>query len=152
MITDNEAIRAQQTIRKYCEECKHCTECVFVDSSQPLDYCGLHRINPLHWGYSWNMDMEKEHECSNNKNCLIARATEAANVTSPEYYQGKVEPIELMQAQMTPEAYMGFLRGNIIKYAARFGKKDSKRDEAHKIFEYAKYLVCAADAEEAKEK
>ena len=40
-----------------------------------------------------------------------------------DHYQGDVEPIELMQAQMTREAFMGFLRGNIIKYASRFGKK-----------------------------
>ena len=40
-----------------------------------------------------------------------------------DHYQGAVEPIELMQAQMTQEAFMGFLRGNIIKYASRFGKK-----------------------------
>ena len=43
-----------------------------------------------------------------------------------DHYQGDVEPIELMQAQMTREAFMGFLRGNIIKYASRFGKKDNE--------------------------
>lgn len=58
------------------------------------------------------------------------------------HYEGKVEPIELMVAQFNPDAYMGFLRGNIIKYASRFGKKDTKLCEAKKIFEYAKYLLC----------
>ena len=61
-----------------------------------------------------------------------------------DHYQGDVEPIELMQAQMTREAFMGFLRGNIIKYASRFGKKDNMAKEAAKIRVYAEWLEVAA--------
>ena len=63
-----------------------------------------------------------------------------------DHYQGDVEPIELMQAQMTREAFMGFLRGNIIKYASRFGKKDNESTikEATKIRVYAEWLELAA--------
>ena len=61
-----------------------------------------------------------------------------------DHYQGDVEPIELMQAQMTREAFMGFLRGNIIKYVSRFGKKDNMVKEAAKIRVYAEWLEVAA--------
>ena len=63
-----------------------------------------------------------------------------------DHYKGDVEPIELMQAQMTREAFMGFLRGNIIKYASRFGKKDDESHvkEAAKIRVYAEWLELAA--------
>ena len=63
-----------------------------------------------------------------------------------DHYKGDVEPIELMQAQMTREAFMGFLRGNIIKYASRFGKKDAESPvkEAAKIRVYAEWLELAA--------
>lgn len=63
-----------------------------------------------------------------------------------DHYQGDVEPIELMQAQMTREAFMGFLRGNIIKYASRFGKKDNESTikEATKILVYATWLEATA--------
>ena len=63
-----------------------------------------------------------------------------------DHYQGDVEPIELMQAQMTREAFMGFLRGKIIKYASRFGKKDNESTikEAAKIRVYAEWLEVAA--------
>lgn len=61
-----------------------------------------------------------------------------------DHYQGDVEPIELMQAQMTREAFMGFLRGNIIKYVSRFGKKDNMAKEAAKIRVYAEWLEVAA--------
>ena len=57
------------------------------------------------------------------------------------HYDGEVQPIELMQAQMTKEAFMGFLRGNIIKYAARLGKKDAPEKEAKKIQTYVNWLV-----------
>lgn len=58
-----------------------------------------------------------------------------------KHYDGEVQPIELMQAQMTKEAFIGFLRGNIIKYAARLGKKDAPEKEAKKIQTYANWLV-----------
>ena len=63
-----------------------------------------------------------------------------------DHYKGDIEPIELMQAQMTREAFMGFLRGNIIKYASRFGKKDNESTikEAAKIRVYAEWLEAAA--------
>ena len=57
------------------------------------------------------------------------------------HYDGEVQPIELMQAQMAKEAFIGFLRGNIIKYAARLGKKDAPEKEAKKIQTYANWLV-----------
>lgn len=56
------------------------------------------------------------------------------------HYKGEVEPIQLMKAQMNFEAYTGFLRGNIIKYASRFGKKDACIKEATKIMFYAEKL------------
>lgn len=64
------------------------------------------------------------------------------------HYDGEVQPIELMQAQMTKEAFIGFLRGNIIKYAARLGKKDAPEKEAKKIQTYANWLVKVLNNQE----
>ena len=60
------------------------------------------------------------------------------------HYQGDIQPIEIMQAQMTPEAFMGFLRGNILKYTCRAGKKDDLTKETAKILRYAEWLHKAA--------
>lgn len=57
------------------------------------------------------------------------------------HYQTTIQPIETMQSNMSPEAFQGYLRGNIIKYACRIGKKDEQLKEAKKILEYAKWLV-----------
>ena len=67
-----------------------------------------------------------------------------------EHYQGAVQPIQLMRAQMSTEAFMGFLRGNIIKYASRLGKKDKDIKETAKILQYALWLHQTAQGEELK--
>lgn len=63
------------------------------------------------------------------------------------HYQGEVQPIEIMQAQMTPEAFMGFIRGNILKYTCRAGKKDDITKETTKILRYAEWLHKVAQGE-----
>ena len=63
------------------------------------------------------------------------------------HYQGDVQPIELMQSAMSAEAFMGFLRGNIIKYACRLGKKDDAAKETTKILRYAEWLDKVAKGE-----
>ena len=67
-----------------------------------------------------------------------------------KHYQGDVQPIQLMRAQMSKEAFMGFLRGNIIKYASRLGKKDKEVKETAKILQYALWLHQTAQGEELK--
>ncbi len=59
-----------------------------------------------------------------------------------EHYLSLHEPIEAMQANMTHEQFIGFLRGNIIKYACRMGAKKGQAPvvEAHKIKRYAEWL------------
>ena len=66
------------------------------------------------------------------------------------HYQGTVQPIQLMQAQMTTEAFQGFLRGNIITYTARLGKKDDPIKETAKILQYALWLHQSARGEDLK--
>lgn len=56
------------------------------------------------------------------------------------HYQTNIQPIEFMQANMTPEEFIGFLKGNIIKYTARCGKKDDPNKEVDKIIQYAEWL------------
>lgn len=53
------------------------------------------------------------------------------------HYHGAVEPIELMQAILTPEEFKGFLKGNAIKYAFRAGRKAGETAEKDKT----KFLV-----------
>lgn len=50
------------------------------------------------------------------------------------YKEMGVQPWDVMEAVLTPEEFIGFLKGNIIKYSMRQGKKDS--DDANKAKHY----------------
>ena len=65
--------------------------------------------------------------------------TDAIN---PSHYRvkGIPEAIEIMEHLMTKEQLEGFLWGNILKYAYRYGRKGDKKETAGKIEWYAKKL------------
>ncbi len=50
-----------------------------------------------------------------------------------------IQPWAVMEAVLTHEEFVGFLKGNVIKYAMRQGKKDS--DDANKARHYALKLT-----------
>lgn len=58
-----------------------------------------------------------------------------------KHYQSEHQPIETIQANMTKEEFQGFLKGNILKYVCRCGRKDEALKEAQKIQRYATWLV-----------
>ena len=58
-----------------------------------------------------------------------------ASVPNTKYYDEHyasmvgLEPIELMQLVLSPAEFIGFLKGNIIKYSMRAGKKQGEAAE-----------------------
>lgn len=64
------------------------------------------------------------------------------DATNPSHYRvaGIPEAIEIMEHLMTKEQFEGFLWGNIIKYAYRYGRKGDKAETVGKIAWYAKKL------------
>ena len=55
------------------------------------------------------------------------------------YKDMAVQPWHVMQSVLTPEEFRGFLKGNIIKYAMRQGKKQDS-DDASKCIHYQQKL------------
>jgi len=49
------------------------------------------------------------------------------------------------QAVLTPEEWVGFLKGNIIKYGMRQGRKEGADDDADKAKHYMKKLSEVED-------
>lgn len=49
-------------------------------------------------------------------------------VGGTHYVSMAVQPWEVMEAVMTREEFIGFLKGNIIKYSMRQGKKEDTDD------------------------
>lgn len=76
-----------------------------------------------------------------------------------KHYQSLIQPIELMQELLSHKEFIGFCKGNMIKYAYRAGhkigesgKKDKEKYEAYKEFLnrylYGRPLIEREDDEE----
>ncbi len=64
-------------------------------------------------------------------------------ITRPAYYGGAEDPyevIKVLEAWLTPEEFVGWLKGTIIKYMPRAGKKDSGENDVAKAAWYSRYL------------
>ena len=59
-------------------------------------------------------------------------------VGGTHYKDMGVQPWEVMEAVLTREEFLGFLKGNIVKYSMRQGRKDS--DDVNKCLHYIRKL------------
>jgi hypothetical protein len=67
------------------------------------------------------------------------------NVNHPEHYtSGGIECIEAIEAQLTPEEYRGYLKGNVAKYVWR-EKYKGNNESLRKAQWYLSRLVCLPD-------
>ncbi len=63
-------------------------------------------------------------------------------VNSPAHYtDGGIETIDFIRAKLSREEYIGYLRGNILKYTSRLGKKDGMGQDAGKLAWYSQELT-----------
>jgi hypothetical protein len=56
------------------------------------------------------------------------------------YDTGNIETIEIIKAKLTHEQYIGYLLGNVIKYACRLNFKGHKSRDSEKLANYSKWL------------
>jgi hypothetical protein len=61
-------------------------------------------------------------------------------MTPDHYYRLGIEPWDAMQAWLPTEEWRGFLRGNVIKYIARYPEKGGIHD-LHKARDYLAKLI-----------
>jgi hypothetical protein len=80
---------------------------------------------------------------------MLARdAAKADPVNSPAHYnQGGIEAIEGIEASMVPEAYAGYLKGNIMKYLWRYEKKEKPVQDLKKARWYLDRLISALEGQ-----
>jgi hypothetical protein len=65
--------------------------------------------------------------------------SDQTQVGGTHYKEMTMQPWEVMEYVLTPEEFIGFLKGNIIKYSMRAGKK-ADSDDAGKAKHYAEKL------------
>lgn len=63
------------------------------------------------------------------------------DVKHDEHYKTcAIEPWVIMENNFTKEEFVGFLKGNIVKYVNRIGRKGQDLDDCDKIANYAQKL------------
>lgn len=75
----------------------------------------------------------------NIKDSLNGTTADDLQVGGQHYKDMGIQPWAVMEAVLTHDEFVGFLKGNVIKYAMRQGKKDS--DDANKARHYALKLA-----------
>ena len=71
------------------------------------------------------------------------------NVNSPSHYNsGSVECIEAIEAMLSPEEFIGYLRGNSLKYRWRFRYKGEPIEDLHKANWYEERLLNFMEGDE----
>jgi hypothetical protein len=64
------------------------------------------------------------------------------NVNHPPHYgQGKIECLDYIEDMLTEEEYIGYLRGNVAKYAHRFRYKGNDVEDLNKAEFYLLRLM-----------
>lgn len=78
---------------------------------------------------------------------MDAQHKKTEDAINPAHYkvEGLPEAIDIINHLMHREQYEGFLWGNILKYAYRFGRKGDKAENAGKIAWYANQLKDLAE-------
>ncbi len=67
------------------------------------------------------------------------------------YDRGKVQPIDFMEGSFSPDEYVGYLKGNVIKYISRYRHKGTPLDDLHKAQTYLGWLIEAEQKREVAE-
>lgn len=70
-------------------------------------------------------------------------------VNSPSHYKsGGIEAIEGIEASMEPEAFAGYLKGNIMKYMWRYERKGKPIEDLKKARWYLDRLISLREDED----
>lgn len=72
----------------------------------------------------------------------VTNPTTTSDAINPNHYKdGKIECIDAIESALSREEFIGFLRGQILKYTWRCGKKDAPAQEQKKAAWYNDRLI-----------
>ena len=110
-----------------------CPDCIQADSFDEMDEAMIDDL------YESLMSLEKP------KPDPAADATKEADmVDNPEHYTfGGIETVDYLRAKLTKEEFVGWCRGNALKYLSRAGHKDEELQEYRKAAKYIEWIIDA---------
>lgn len=83
-----------------------------------------------------------------SKDTVVSTDTEGTP-DKATHYKGAVEPLEVMASILSKEEFIGFLKGNVIKYSYRAGRKqgESGKKDRNKFTVYSQWLHQVTNVE-----
>ena len=94
--------------------------------------------------YGNDFMLYKEVRDALNAEVVGGEAVDVVN-SPPHYKSGGIEAIEGIEASMGPEAYAGYLKGNIMKYMWRYERKGKPIEDLKKAQWYLGRLISALE-------
>lgn len=121
------AIQTGELVRQPCEKCGTTEHVVghHEDYNKPLEVVWLCKHHHKERHAELDREEKPKPDMVNNP---------------PHYTHGGIETIAYIRAKLSPEEYVGYLRGNIEKYNSRIGLKGESRLDSGKIKWYATEL------------
>ena len=127
---------------------RNCPQCLYQSvkvTKEPCCYCEVTESHPKGTNFVPNTEASKlaeDNKAAVSPSVVVDDGTAA---TSPHYNSLGIQPIEVMEDTLTHEEFKGFLKGNMIKYAFRAGKKDPMEKDINKYNQYREwYDMCCA--------
>lgn len=78
---------------------------------------------------------------------LVEEDPEQDNVNSPSHYtKGGIECIDSIEASITDEAFLGYLKGNVQKYVFRYESKSNPAEDLKKAQWYLNKLISKLES------
>lgn len=126
MITGKEARQAVNTLISYCKGKEMC------DCNK--DDCAV-------WGFCYENADKLFDECTKyEEGEKMSKTNDAVN--HPQHYcHGGIETIDILKAKMPRPWFLGFLKGNVLKYITRSEFKGSEIEDFKKAAWYLDRLI-----------
>lgn len=71
----------------------------------------------------------------------MSESADQTQAGGSHYVEMPMQPWEVMEAILTHEEFVGFLKGNVIKYGMRAGRKGGAEIDVEKARHYARKLA-----------
>ena len=118
---------------------KHDVELSEVD--EPNDH-PLYGDKFVHDVYTLESETEHKNTSDNSLGRSYADLINTMVDHPPHYNNGNVECIEAIEAMLTPDEFIGYLRGNSLKYRWRFRYKNKPIEDLRKARWYEEKLMA----------
>ena len=110
-----------------------------IDAAQPAEWDNLHRSNALGKSYSKMINTAMGGKEDDYEQWVMNRDDPVNH--PPHYNKGGIECIDAIKAMLSPDEFVGYLRGNSLKYRWRMRYKSNPIQDMEKAQWYEKKLM-----------